>query len=235
MLFLYSRKKQKTNTINQTNKTQGKLDPVSPGAEVWQHSLICRPSAWKGFVLVFPAALILRPTCSAGDVPGRCRGRGWRAWCNGSILRLVVLFSSLRSISASGLGVKLALPHSLVSREGSSCLHTQSITPPVPPASVSSLPSPCLCPNCPSARQCHPTGFYLRYGCVSKPHISETPMAQTLILWGSISPHCGWCQLVLGNSWVTVQWQRLGFYDKLQYTTGARVCCTQPVSLFLYW
>lgn len=56
-----------------------------------------------------PAALILRPTCLSGDVPGGCRGGG--TWCNGSVLYLVALFSALESISI-GLMVKMASPHS---------------------------------------------------------------------------------------------------------------------------
>lgn len=53
------------------------------------------------------------------------------------------------------------------------------MTPPVSLVSIKSMPSPCLCQNCLPARWCSAPVFYLRHGCISKPHISETPKVWT--------------------------------------------------------
>ena len=45
-----------------------------------------------------------------------------------------------------------------------------------------------MCPKCPPARRHLPPEFYLRWGCVSKPHISETSMAGSMpTVWGRVS------------------------------------------------
>ena len=76
-----------------------KLDPVSPRTEILQHTMVLRLSGWKGFVLVFQGM----------HLEGTDR--------QDFILHLVELLCSLVSISVVVLKMKMASPHSLVSRQ----------------------------------------------------------------------------------------------------------------------
>ena len=113
-------------------------------------------------------------------------GTGSKVSCNGSILHLVALFSSLRSISVGGLLVKMSSPNSLVSGVGSSHPHSQEVNypPPVSPISISSVPSSSLCLSCRPTRGHFPSEFFLRCGCGSNPTLqippSSTPNSSVL-------------------------------------------------------
>ena len=155
------------------------------------------------------------------------------SWCNSSILHLVVLFSFLVSDSIGGLKVKMASHYCLVSRVGNSCPHRHRIAYQSPLLYPPLLSAPCLplCPRCLPTRQHLFPEFYIRYGCVSK-YFRDPWDLDAVIFWGRVSPHCG--QHVSGNSHATAQWQGLRVNGKSQHTTGTRVCCLQPVSVFLY-
>ena len=76
--------------------------------------------------------------------------------------------------------VEMASPSSLVSGTGFHVLtDLQSSTHPLSHASIHTLSLPCSCPNSPPAKQYLPPEFYLQWGCVSKPHFSETSEAWT--------------------------------------------------------
>ena len=107
-------------------------------------------------------------TCPSEGLPGG--QREGRAWCNVSVLPLVVLLSLLEFISVGGLMVKMTSSHSLVCRAGSSGPHRCTINYPLLCISPS---SPHLCLSYPSTRWHLSPEFYLSHGYVSKPHISE--------------------------------------------------------------
>lgn len=92
------------------------------------------------------------------------------------------------------------------------------------------IPTVTLYPSCPPAKWCCILVFDIHSGCVSKPDTVETPIAGTHI--DSLGEG-GQCQLVPEDCCTTSQWFLV--YDDLQYTAGARVCCPQLASLFLYW
>ena len=78
------------------------------------------------------------------------------------------------------LEMKMASPSSLISgREFRVLTDTQSCTPLLSQASFYSLSLPCLCLKFVPARWCLLSKCYLRWGYVSKPLTSETPLAWT--------------------------------------------------------
>lgn len=144
-------------------------------------------------------------------------------------------FRSLRSICVCRLGVKTASPWSLVSRAGSLVSHRHTINnPPISLASINSPPSHWLCLSCLPDR-CHlPPEFYLRHGCISKPHTSESPIVWLGLPWSSTGGS-HWAVVIPAcpSICATVQWQRLRVYGKLQHTVGARVCWPQLLCSYI--
>lgn len=96
--------------------------------------------------------------------------------------------------------------------------------------------SPCLFPSCPPARWCLPPEFYLSCHCVSKtPHCRDT--RGSCPRWSSGGGSCH----ALASTCLfqkMLMWPCSGnsseFMVKSQHTACTRVCCLQPVSLFLY-
>lgn len=194
--------------------------------------MISRLSAWEGFVLSFLGRgppQILRWTCPCRYGPTGHRGAG---------LGVVTLFSTWWRCLAhwvyhckcpcsfpSSPELEVCIYHS------SRCPHRHEDNNPLCVLSFCQIPALTLYPSCLPAKCCSPPVFYLRIGCVSKPHISEAPVAWTYAdLLVERLPVLRHCRLVPEHICVTMKWFRL--YSKSQHIASTRVCCPQPVSLF---
>lgn len=163
-----------------------------------------------------PAELILRLTYLSGD--STAGHRGALLGVSSSVPHLVVLFCSLKSVSANGwCGNVLAQFSSPWNREfipvplQKALTELQTITSPVSLASVTSPPSSCLCLNCAPARQ-HSIPLFFSHACgwVSYLQILET-LSGVHPNWssdrGSYCPVA--CQLVPEIVCMTAQWFRI--------------------------
>ena len=118
----------------------------------------------------------------------------------------------------------MASPSSLISGTRTSHSHQLAIKHLFIVSGLCLLPTSTLsCPHCLPAKQHLPPEFYLRWGCVSKPHTSETAgLGQALTHWGRVSVSSGQGKACPENMCVIVQQQRFRGYGKSQNTAGSR-------------
>lgn len=120
----------------------------------------------------------------------------------------------------------MASPSFLDSGTGTPCSHRPVIKHPSFVLGFRPLSISILSVSKPSACRWHLTPEYLRWGCVSKFHTSETlQLEPASALWGRVVLRNSQCWLAPENVPVVGQWQRFKDYGKSQHT--------QPVPGFI--